>query len=124
MHQVPTPAWNQIAATQTLRHPEMASLFKAEGIEFLEKVDAMEKQVDLQSKDSRVTRAFVLVAPLLFETAAISRFVEMQQTPSLRAGLPELTTISEAVDLATQEFSLTPGQRAKLRGMLKSGLSQ
>lgn len=124
MHQVPTPIWNEIAATQKLRHPEMAELFKAEGVAFLGKVDAMEKRIDLQAKDSRVTRAYTLVAPLLFETAAISRFVETQKAPSLRAGLPELTTISEAVDLATQEFQLKAGQQASLRALLRAGYSE
>lgn len=109
---------------QTLRHPEMAKLFAAKGGDFLSQVDAMERKIDRQANDPRVTRAYMLVAPLLFETVAISQFVDQQPTPSLRAGLPELTTISEAVDLAMQEFRLSQPQQASLTGLLKDGFSR
>lgn len=40
----------------------------------------------------------------------------------LRAALPELTTVAEAVSLATMEWRLTPPQQAKLRQLLELGL--
>ena len=120
MHNLPTPIWNEIAKTQTLRHARWRKLFAAEGMDFLTLVDELEKEIDAKAKDSRVTRGYCLVAPLLQENVAISRYVEAKRAPSLRGSLPELTTISEAVDLATQEFQLTPGQRQTLRSLLES----
>lgn len=122
MHQVPTSVWNEIAATQHLTHPVWRRLLPLEGMRFLEALDELEKRVDEVARDARVTRAYCLTAPLLQETRAISRFVEASGAPSLRGALPELTTIHEAVDLATREYSLTRLQRRSLASMLR-GLS-
>lgn len=123
MYQVPTPIWNEIAATQPLLHQPWKRLFALKSEEQLQALAVLEKEIDAKAGDARVTRGYLLTAPLLLENRAISRFVETQQAPSLRAGLPELTTISEAVDLATEEFSLMPSQQSKLRQLLTEASS-
>lgn len=123
MYQVPTPIWNAIAAAQPLQHQPWKRLFALKTEEQLSALNELESEIDAKAKDVRVTRAYLLTAPLLMENKAISRFVETQRAHSLRAGLPELTTIHEAVDLATAEYNLMPSQQQKLRSLLTEALS-
>jgi hypothetical protein len=119
MYQVPTPIWNEIAASQPIKHRPWKAIFPLKAEPMMERLNALETRIDAKAKDARVTRGYLLTAPLLMENVAISRFVEAQQAQNLRAALPELTTISEAVDLATKEFSLMPSQQMKLRQLLQ-----
>lgn len=123
MYQVPTPIWNEIASAEKLKHQPWKRLFALKGEAMLEALNQLETEIDNQAKDAKVTRAYLLTAPLLMENVAISHFVETQQAPGLRAGLPELTTTREAVDLATQEYSLLPSQQNKLQQLLTQALN-
>jgi hypothetical protein len=79
----------------------------------------LESDLEVKGADAAVCRGYVLVAPLLRENVAISRFLEAQQSPDLRSCLPELTSINEAVALATQEYRLKPSQQTQLADLLK-----
>ena len=118
MYQVPTPVWNEVAATQRLNKPTWAGLFAKTGQDFLPACERVENAVDKLTRDATVTRAYMLTAPLLHENQAISRYLEATQAQSLRAAMPELTTIPEAVGLATDEFNLLPSQQDKLATLL------
>lgn len=116
MHQCPTPIWNEIARTQKLRSPMWADLFAATDLPTA--LQPMEAKLEAQGADVRTIRAFLLVAPLLAESLAISRYVEQTGRTSLRNSLPEIVTVNEAMILASQEFSLKPSQQTALRKLL------
>lgn len=119
MYETPTPVWNQIAATQEMSSEMWRKLFQAEDL--VKALKPLESELEALGADARTTRAYLLVAPLLFENLAISRFVEKEGRQSLRSSMPELATVREATALASQEFSLTPGQQDRLRGLLLRG---
>lgn len=118
MYQVPTSIWNEIAKTQKILHQPWARLFPLPSDKLLPELAKIEQKLDRDGADARVVRAYLLTAPLLTETVAISRFVEASLSNSLRSCLPELTAISEAVALATAEYRLSPKQQAQLRQLL------
>lgn len=119
MHQVPTPIWNEIAATQHLKHPVWAKLFAMKDEAMTEAMNRIEDDLSLRGIDNRTILAWRLTAPLLQENEAISRYVMMARRPDLRSTLPELTTVNEAVILASSEYRLTPSQQARLSKLLQ-----
>lgn len=118
MYQVPTAIWNEIAQSQPIKHQPWARLFQLPSDKLLPELAKIEQKLELDGADARVVRAYLLTAPLLTETVAISRYLEASGSISLRSSLPELTTIREAVDLATQEFRLSRPQQVKLLDLL------
>lgn len=120
MHQAPTPLWNEIAATQELRTPLWARLFKLPQDKLTPALEALEAKLEAQGLDARTTRAFLLVAPLLQENVAISNWIEANDRPDLRNSMPELVSINEALTLAATEFRLMPSQTKKLRQLLSA----
>lgn len=118
MYQTPAPIWNEIAATQTLQHDPWKELFRLKGEKQLQALEQLESQLSTRGADSRVIRSYLLVAPLLLENVAISKWLMENEDGSLRSSMPELTSIPEAVALATQEFRLLPSQAKKLTALL------
>lgn len=117
MYQTPQPIWNEIAKTQPLKTKRWAALFKATDLP--PAVEPLYRELEAAGADDRTCRAYLLVAPLLHENLAISRYVESTGRDSLRSSMMELTTVNEATILASQEFSLKPSQQAKLRKLLQ-----
>lgn len=123
MQQVPMRVWNQIAMSQPLGQP-WATLFRLEPEELPARLaELVDKPLAQLGADNRVTLAYRLVAPLLMETEAISSYLEETQQQTLRASLPELTSVNEAVTLASMEYRLTPFQQRKLTQLLKQAMT-
>lgn len=118
MYQAPTAIWNEIAETQPVKHQPWKRLFPLSSDRLLTELETIEKQLEREGADARVIRGYLLTAPLLMETVAISRYLAESESINLRSSLPELTSIREAVDLATQEFRLNRPQQVKLRDLL------
>ena len=70
-----------------------------------------------------VCRAFLDLKPLLLENVAISRHIQQTDNPSLRQALPEVTTVNEAVILASADQELSTLQQRRLEKLLQSALS-
>ena len=122
MQQVPMHVWNEIAQSQPLSEP-WATLFRLEPEQLPQKLaELVDKPLAQLGADNRVTLAYRLVAPLLVETEAISSYLVETQQPMLRASMPELTSVNEAVTLASMEYRLTPSQQQKLSQLLKRAL--
>ena len=117
MYQAPTEIWNEIAKTQAVLHQPWKRLFSLPSESLLPELEKLEKSPRLAKHDARVVRAYLLTA-LLMENQAISTYLEAQQSTSLRSSLPELTSISEAVDLGTAEYRLSRPQQQSLRTLL------
>lgn len=116
MYQCPTPIWNEIAQTQEMASPQWAKLFKATNLP--EALAPLEAKLEALGADTRTIRAYLLVAPLLAENLAISRFIEQTGRTSLRNSLPEIETASEAIILASQEFNMNLSRQKQLRELL------
>jgi hypothetical protein len=122
MFQVTPTIWNEIAATQTLKSPLMKKWMALPQEELPPELDRVTKELESAGASPRATLAYLTVAPLLLENEAISRYLQSKDNESLRAGLPELTTVDEALSLATLEYNLTAKEQAGLRKLLTSSL--
>lgn len=120
MHQAPATIWNQIAKTQPVASAYWLSLMEKDQQQLTEALAKLEAELERKGVDAAVTRSYLLVAPLLRETVAISRYVDAQASPELRSCLPEVTSINEAVALATAEYRLKPSQQTRLAELLKT----
>ena len=120
MHQAPATIWNQIAKTQPVGSAFWKALMEKDQVQLTEHLAKLEAELERKGADAAVTRSYLLVAPLLRETVTISRFVAEQASPDLRSCLPEVTSINEAVALATTEFRLKPSQQTQLAELLKT----
>jgi hypothetical protein len=83
----------------------------------------VDKPLEQMGADNRVILAYRLVAPLLIENEAISAYLEESQQPTLRASLPEINSVNEAVMLASMEYEMTPSQQRKLTQLLSKSLT-
>lgn len=114
--------WNEIAASQPLSQPWF-TLFRLTPQELPGSLDRLvDKPLEEAGADNRTVLAYRLVAPLLIESEAISAYIEEFQKYSLRAVLPEILSVSEAVALASLEYRLTPEQERKLTELLDAEL--
>jgi phosphoglycerate-specific signal transduction histidine kinase len=118
MHQVPTAVWNEIAKAQPLSQP-WATLFRLSPEELTKQLPKLvDDPIEAQGADNSTVLAYRLVAPLLQETEAISAYLEETKNPNLRASLPEINSVNEALLLASAEYRLNPSQQSLLRKLL------
>ena len=118
MYQVPMRAWNEIAQTRLVRHEPWATLFMLTPEELPQALRPLESSLEKAGADARTIRAFLLVAPCLLESEAISAYLEQTEQASLRNSLPDLNDLGEATMHATAEFRLNTSQQAMLRKLL------
>ena len=122
MYQIPMRIWNEIAKSQPLSEP-WATLFRMtpeqlpEGLKML-----VDEPAEKLGADNRTVLAYTLVAPLLLENEAISEYIVVEDRLDLRAAMPELISVNEAVILASMEYRLNPSQQAKLQQLLEIAL--
>jgi hypothetical protein len=84
----------------------------------------VDQPIEAQGADNRTVLAYRLVAPLLLENVAISDYLGMTNQLNLRASMPELTSVNEAVILASKEYRLTASQQAKLTQLLQQAYTR
>jgi hypothetical protein len=118
MHQVATPIWNEIAKTQVLRTPWAKTVFSMTEEEMAEHLEQWAAALETEHSN-KVALAYQLTAPLLMENEAISRFISRTGRSSLRAGLPEILTPAEGVDLGSREYRLNRAEAQALNLLLQ-----
>jgi hypothetical protein len=118
MFQVNQAIWNDLASSQPLRSRDWTRLMLMDDSTLTRTLDKIGKALEHKGMPTPVILAYLVVAPLLAENAAISRYIETKHNPSLRQALPELTTVEEAISLASMEYSLTAADQKKLRALL------
>src|SRR5579872_3948563 len=116
MYSVAAPIWNQVARTQALASPLGKALFPLDQPHLTDELNRREAELAAQGIEPRVASAYLAVAPLLAENQALSRYVAAN--PQHLGTFPNVVNPSEAVALATQEYSLTPSQQATLQTLL------
>jgi hypothetical protein len=122
MYQVPAAVWNEIAASQPLS-PQWARLFRMNPGQLGNALAMQAKELEAKGLDSKTIRAYQLVAPLLSENEAISSYLEESRRQDLRAALPEICSVGEALMLVTAEYRLMPSQQGRLRPLLEQLLN-
>ena len=123
LNSVATPIWNEIAETQELRTEWGKMAFR---LDHEKQVDLVEQEYEALLKrgvSEEAAKAVMDMKPLLLENLAISRHIQRTESLHLRNALPEVTTISEAVMLATAEDSLTASQQQELSRLLKKEMT-
>jgi hypothetical protein len=117
MHQVASPIWQAIAPMmQSERWKALAMLPESERDP---KLESLQESLGVPP---RVAAAFVVIAPLLVENRAISRWTA--ESGQLSSALPEVTTVAEAMDLAQAEYRLTAMEHRQLRRLLEAEAKQ
>lgn len=121
MHQVATPIWNDLATTQPLVS-RWAAIMAMDPDRQLAALEEIEKKLETEGIPATVAQSYLTVMPLLEENRGISEYVQGSRNPNLRAFLPEVATVAEAVDLATREWMLDPIDQARLRSLIEKNL--
>lgn len=119
MYQVPARIWNEIAASEELVNPSFERLMKMNDEQILQALDEQAKVLEARGVPDRVIVAYQMLAPLLAENEAISRYINRTGNTSLREALPEILNAEEAVVIATQDRPLSKSEQKTLLDMLK-----
>jgi len=121
MRQVAQSIWNEIAKRPEMQYSEMKALFSLSPEEIDAALDAQADEMESAGEPDSVILAYQLVAPLLFEREAIQAFVLSTESFGLRAALPEILSVDEAVRIATMEYRLTDHEMVRLQNLLEIG---
>lgn len=118
MYQVAAPILNRIARSVPMRTTWGKALFSRDQEKLVADLEAQGAALERAGVAPRVALAYQEIGPILAEHQAISRFIAMTEDSSLRSTLPEVTTVAEAVNLATAEFDLSPDEADGLAALL------
>jgi hypothetical protein len=118
MYQQPASVWNMVAVNAPAATQTFGRLFGMDQPDLDAALESLASRLERVEKDPAVLRAWMTVAPLLFENVAISQACKALDSQALRQALPEVTTVNEAVALASQEFMLDRSQASKLHDLL------
>ncbi len=123
MMQVSQVIWNDLVATQEVLNPALRKLMEADPEEIDQLLEREADQLE-QTYPARAVLAFQVVAPLLIERKAITNWLVDRNRPDLRASIPEILTIPEAISLMTAEYRINETERKALRKMLESAIKK
>jgi hypothetical protein len=117
--EVPQWIWNEIARNEQLATPWARKMFGATPDEVTKELDQQAAVLRAKGVPNKVIGAYQTVLPLWLERRAISEYVSHANDPQLRTVLPELTEVSEAVDLMTKQYGLTAQNAGTLYDLLE-----
>jgi len=117
MHQAAARYWNAIAETQSLATDWAKQIFPLPQHEMDKALEREEARLTKQTNDPVLVAAYIKIMPLLWERSAISNY--LAENPSLRAAMPRMSNLSEALRTANADFQLSPSQISGLAEMLK-----
>ena len=117
MHQAAAEYWNQIAETQTLATPWAKQMFPLPQDQMDQALTQEETRLTKETGDGIVAAAYLKLMPLLWERTAISNY--LLENPELRAAMPPLESLSEALRVASLDFQMTGSRLKKLQALLQ-----
>ena len=123
LNSVATPIWNEIARTHELKTAWGRKAFSLNAAQMVKLVNQEYEELKAAGVSTEVCKAYLDLKPLLLENVAISRHIQQTDNPSLRQALPEVTTVNEAVILASADQELSTLQQRRLEKLLQSALS-
>ena len=115
MRNAPAALWNEIADSQTLRTGWAEQMFPLPDDLLAKALDLEEQRVAEQLGSPLAAAAYLVVMPLLWEGAAIQRWVS-QNGPN--PALPPVQTVDAAMQVAMGDYPLTPDEAQALRALL------
>lgn len=118
MHQVAAAIWNAIAKSQELRSPSFKLLMAMTQSEISEALDEQATALEKAGAPDSVINAYQQMAPILAEHEAISAYINQTGRFDLRAALPEILNVREAVSLASIDRFLSIEEQRTLFIML------
>lgn len=118
MHQAAAKYWNQIAETQPLVTEWARGMFPLPEAQMDAALQREESRLAAVAGGDRVVAAaYLKLAPLLWERTAISNY--LQESPELRPAIPPIESLSEALQIAANDFQMTRSQLSTLSKMLR-----
>ena len=108
--------WNRVAEEQQLQTRMAAALFPLSDIELEEELERRSNNLASQGYSSAVIVSYFILAPLLWENAALQAFVH--DHPGFRGALPDVLSIDEAVMIAERDRVLEVAEKDQLRKLL------
>lgn len=118
MHQAAAKYWNQIAETQPLATAWAQQMFPLPQAQLDLALENEEARVAaLAGGDRAVAVAYLKLMPLLWEREAISRY--LREIPSLYSAIPPIPSLSEALQMAANDFQMTESQLSMLSKLLR-----
>jgi len=117
MHQAAATYWNAIAGSQSLKTEWARQMFPLQQEDMDLALENEEKRLMRETSNPVLASAYLKVMPLLWESAAISNY--LKDNPGLRAAIPPIESIAEAITMARNDFRLTSRELMKLGEMLK-----
>lgn len=117
MHQAAARYWNAIAESQPLKTEWAQQMFPLPQEDMDLALENEEKRLMRETSNPVLASAYLKIMPLLWESAAISSY--LKDEPSLRAAIPPIESVAEAIMIAGKDFRLTKGELVRLAEMLK-----
>jgi hypothetical protein len=117
MHQAAARYWNEIAETQPLKTEWAQQMFPLPQEDMDLALENEEKRLMRETSNPVLAAAYLKIMPLLWENAAISDY--LKENPSLKAAIPPIENIAEAIMMARKDFRLTTPELTKLKEMLE-----
>ena len=118
MYQVPQAVWKEIGQDQKMKSPRNQKLFQMNPDDRDRALAEEVQQLVSTGIDKTVAAAYQKVLPLLQENQAISRYILKHDRTDLRAALPEVLSVDEAVMLMQQDFLLDARKTSQLKSLL------
>ena len=115
MFQAPARVWNQIVETQDLRTEWANKMFPLPQDLMDEEIQAEVDRLTKETGSPILAAAYLVVMPLLWESAAIARFND-QYGPL--ASLPPVETVDDAMAIAVGDYPLDKPEQQALRQLL------
>ena len=119
MYQAHASFWNRIAETQSLKTEWAKRMFSLTQDALLKALEQETEELKKETTSNRVRLAYLEIMPLLWENEAISGFC--LANPGLRAAMPQIESVPEAVAIADRDYPMTQSEQRELSALLTKG---
>jgi hypothetical protein len=116
LYQMPAAIWNRIAEEQALETPKANRLFPLSQAELDRDIQNREAELSAQGMTPSVIAAYLATWPLFWENAALQAF--KVNHPIYAPGLPDVTSLDDAMLIARSDRPLDEKEQAQLRRLL------
>lgn len=120
MHQLPAEVWNKIAASQALQLQASEQLMAMDQPQLDAALEQQAQALREDGKPEAVISAYQALMMPLAEQEAISRYINQTDSLALRQALPDVASAEEALQLAANDYPLTPDDLQILYPLLQA----
>lgn len=116
MLSIPQEIRQQLATR--MHNPTIKKMFSLPTSQLTKEHSKMVQALVAAGTDNKTALAYLTVMPLLLEQEAITDLVDEVGDPELRAVLPDVATLADAIRVGTKEYQLTTDQSNRLMQLL------